>query len=159
MLQRQPKRESSATTTSTTTRSAGTTAAAALLCAELAIKDSQTVKHGSREEPGGPHPSFLLTAHNNGRGCKKIRGKVNFFGTRADPQAALDRDLRVAADIHAGRQPVHFTLSGQALTVKDVCNHYLIHQRHKPAARRQRLVQALRANSPTCPAPRAAGLE
>jgi len=81
-----------------------------------------------RKKPKKPHRSFPLTAHNNGQWCKKIRGKVHFFGVWADPQAALDNYLRVAADLHAGRKPRESTLAGPGVTVKGVANHYLTYQ-------------------------------
>jgi hypothetical protein len=79
-------------------------------------------------KPRKPYPSFPLTAHNNGQWCKKIRSKVHFFGVWADPQAALDNYLRVAADLHAGRKPRESSLVGPGVTVKDVANHYLAYQ-------------------------------
>ena len=90
-----------------------------------------TAKHKKPRKPSKPHPSFPLTAHNNGQWCKKIRGKVHFFGVWSDPQGSLDNYLRIAADLHAGRQPQQATLSLDVMTVKDVCNHYLTHQKHK----------------------------
>ncbi len=80
-----------------------------------------------QKKPRKPYPSFPLTAHNNGQWCKKIRGKVHFFGVWADFQAALDRYLQVAADLHAGRRPPD-TLSADGVTVKGVCNQFLTHQ-------------------------------
>ena len=61
--------------------------------------------HRRRHKPVKPNPSFPLTPHNNGQWCKKIRGKVHFFGVWGDQQAALDNYLRQAADLHAGRAP------------------------------------------------------
>ena len=84
-----------------------------------------------RRKPSKPYPSYPLTAHNNGQWCKKIRGRIHFFGVWADPQAALDQYLSVAADLHAGRQPHAPTLSEEGLTVKEICNHYLTHQLRK----------------------------
>src|ERR1035437_5580579 len=83
------------------------------------------------KKPPKPNKSFPLTAHNNGQWCKKIRGKVHFFGVWADPQSAMDRYHRSAADLHAGKQPSSTTLADGATTVKDVCNHYLTHQLRK----------------------------
>ena len=84
-----------------------------------------------RVKPKKPSTSFPLTPHNNGQWCKKIRGQLHFFGVWADPQGALDSYLKVAADLHAGRQPRLTTLSGNELMVKDVCNHYLTAQLRK----------------------------
>ena len=74
-----------------------------------------------REKPRKPYPSFPLTAHNNGQWCKKIRGKVHFFGVWNDTEAALDNYLRVAADLHAGRQPSASIAQG-GITIKHICN-------------------------------------
>jgi len=81
--------------------------------------------HRRREKPDKPYRSFPLTAHNNGQWCKKIRAQVHFFGVWEDPQAALDKYLRTAADLHAGRHPREISLSSGAITIKDVCNHFL----------------------------------
>jgi hypothetical protein len=72
-----------------------------------------------------------LTPHNNGQWCKKIRGKLYFFGVWDDPDAALEKYLRVAADLHAGREPRSPTLSADAVTVKQICNHYLTYQHRR----------------------------
>ena len=82
-------------------------------------------------KPKKPYPSFPLTAHNNGQWCKKIRGKIHFFGVWDDPQAALNSYLQVAEDLHAGRQPSTSSLSSDDLTVKNVCNHFLTYQLQK----------------------------
>ena len=78
-----------------------------------------------RWKPAKPYPSFPLTPHDNGQRCKKIRGKVHFFGVWEDPDAALQNYLRVAEYLHAGRQPRSGTLPEDSVTVKQVCNHYL----------------------------------
>ena len=88
-------------------------------------------KRKQRAKPSKPYSSFPLTAHNNGQWCKKIRGKVHFFGVWQDPQTALDSYLRVAADLHAGRQPRESNLSPGLLMVKDLCNHFLTYQLQK----------------------------
>jgi len=88
-------------------------------------------KRRRRKKPVKPNPSFPLTPHNNGQWCKKIRGKVHFFGVWEHPQAALGNYLRVAADLHAGRQPPLVNLHPEGLTVKDACNQYLNYQFQK----------------------------
>jgi hypothetical protein len=42
-----------------------------------------------RKQPRKPYPTFPLTAHPNGQWCKKIRGKVHFFGVWGDPETPL----------------------------------------------------------------------
>jgi len=100
------------------------------------VKEDATMAATRRKrptKPSKPYPSFPLTAHNNGQWCKKIRGSVRFFGVWDDPQGALDSYLRVAADLHAGREP-QANVAGHGLTVKDACNHFLTHQLQKVEA-------------------------
>ena len=85
-------------------------------------------KRRIRRKPSKPTPMFPLTPHGNGQWCKKIRGKVHFFGVWEDPQKALGNYLRVAADLHAGRQPKESSLSPDGVTVKEVANHFLTEQ-------------------------------
>ena len=80
----------------------------------------------SRKKPKKPYPSFPLTAHPNGQWCKKILGKVHFFGVWADPDAALEHYHRMAADLHAGREPA--SVDDVELTVKELGNQYLTYQ-------------------------------
>jgi hypothetical protein len=66
-----------------------------------------------------PYPDFPLTAHRNGQWCKKIRGKLHYFGTDAD--AALAKYLNERDDLQAGRQPRTTTGTTQA----EMVNTYL----------------------------------
>ena len=84
-----------------------------------------------RVKPKKPYPSFPLTTHPNGQWCKKTRGRVQSFGVRADPEAALDQYHPLAADLHAGRTPRASTLLHSGPTVKDVCNSFLGWQKVK----------------------------
>jgi len=93
-------------------------------CLLMAISQKQ-------KKPNKPYPSFPLTAHPNGQWCKKIRGKVHFFGVWADSDAALKRYHGLASDLHAGRQPRMYSVSTDDLTVKDVCNAFLGWQKDK----------------------------
>jgi integrase len=84
----------------------------------------------SRKKPRKPYPSFALTAHPNGQWCKKIRGKVHFFGVWADPEAALTYYNRQAADLHEGREPRSAAVP-DVPSVKDLANAYLAAQKEK----------------------------
>jgi integrase len=42
-----------------------------------------------RKKPNKPSVDFPLTPHNNGRWCKKIKGKLHYFGRWEDPDSAL----------------------------------------------------------------------
>jgi hypothetical protein len=44
-----------------------------------------------------------LTLHNTGQYCKKIKGKICYFGT--DKKEALNRCLEQAAYLHIGKMP------------------------------------------------------
>ncbi len=83
--------------------------------------------------PKKPYPSFPLTVHPNGQWCKKIRGKVHFFGVWADPDAALSRYHELAADLHAGRGPSR-SVSSSLLTVKELGNEFLAYQMERVAS-------------------------
>src|SRR5215831_3317232 len=73
-------------------------------------------------KPAKPYPEFPLTAHPTGRWCKKIRGRIHYFGSWADPDAALAKYLDQKESLHAGRisRP-----DPNALTIKDLCNQFL----------------------------------
>jgi integrase len=78
-----------------------------------------------REQPGKPakpYPEFPLTAHPVGQWCKKIRGKLHYFGPWDDPDGALKKYLDQKETLHAGRKPRPET---DGLTVKELVNVYL----------------------------------
>ncbi len=68
---------------------------------------------------------FPLTLHPTGQYCKKIRGKLHYFGI--DRQQALQRYLEQAAYLHTGRKPEMGAI-GKIITLKMLCNLYLDHQ-------------------------------
>ena len=82
----------------------------------------------SQLKPRKPHANFPLTPHPNGQGCKKIRGQLRFFGVWSDPQAALERYLQQAADLHTGLEP---TLPTENVSVKQLANQYLAYQSNR----------------------------
>lgn len=52
-----------------------------------------------------PYSDFPLTAHPNGQWCKKIRGRLHYFGPLEDWQTALRLCLDQKDDLYAGRKP------------------------------------------------------
>jgi integrase len=73
-------------------------------------------------KPAKPHPDFPLTAHPAGYWCKKIRGKIHYFGPWSDPDGALKKYNEQKDELHAGRAP---RPDPAALTVKDAANAFL----------------------------------
>lgn len=68
---------------------------------------------------------FPLTLHPTGQYCKKIKGKLYYFGN--DKQKALKRYLEQAAFLHAGKT-AKLTSANNNLSLKTLCNLYLDHQ-------------------------------
>ncbi|HMF13611.1 MAG TPA: hypothetical protein VKE94_14935, partial [Gemmataceae bacterium] len=58
-----------------------------------------------RVRPDKPYPEFPLRAHATGYWCKKIRGRVHYFGRWEDPDGALAKYVEQKDDLHAGRTP------------------------------------------------------
>jgi integrase len=85
-----------------------------------------TSSHRRTKDPAGkPHRDFPLTKHPRGYWCKKVRGKLHYFGkVVADPdgEAALAEWLRVKDYLLAGKIPPR---TGDGLTVADLANHFL----------------------------------
>src|SRR6516162_9602669 len=77
---------------------------------------------GKPAKPPKPYPDYPLTAHPAGVWCKKIRGKIYYFGPWDDPDGALKKYLAEKDALHAGRKP---RPDPEAVTVKDVANAFL----------------------------------
>lgn len=85
-------------------------------------------------KPSKPYSEFPLFAHQAQQWAKKIRGKMWYFGTWDDPDAALKRYLDEVNDIQAGRDPRRLKkahVSPGELSVYDLCNLYLARQENK----------------------------
>lgn len=76
-----------------------------------------------RKRSGKPYPNFPLTPHASGQFCKKIRGKVHYFGSVSNPDAALRRYHEHCEALHSGKA----TRVGRTaeLTVADLVNRFL----------------------------------
>ncbi len=81
---------------------------------------------------------FPLTLHPTGQYCKKIRGKLYYFGR--DKQQAFQRYIEQAANLYAGAAPSSQEADSSTY-LKDVCNLYLEHQHSRVQAGEIRLRQ------------------
>ncbi len=72
---------------------------------------------------------FPLTLHPTGQYCKKIKGKLYYFG--ADKQQALQRYLEQATYLHSGKMAKPTSVNNMSL--KTLCNLYLDHQESRSA--------------------------
>lgn len=68
---------------------------------------------------------FPLTLHKTGQYCKKIKGKLYYFG--ADKQEALRRYQEQATYLHTGAGAVR-SRENAAISIRTLCNLYLDHQ-------------------------------
>ena len=68
---------------------------------------------------------FPLTLHATGQYCKKIKGKLYYFGS--DKGSALARYLEEAAYLHLGKK-TRLKSTGDSVSLKMLCNLYLDHQ-------------------------------
>ena len=72
---------------------------------------------------------FPFILHKTGRFCKKIKGKLYYFGI--DKEAAPERYLEQAAYLHTGKAAKPKLTS--SLSLKTLCNLYLDHQESRAA--------------------------
>ncbi|MCI0463264.1 MAG: site-specific integrase [Gemmataceae bacterium] len=86
------------------------------------MSESHSTPPPNTGKPAKPYPEFPLTAHPAGYWCKKIRGKLHYFGKWDDPDGALTKYLEQKDALHAGRKPRPDT---EGLIIKDACNAFL----------------------------------
>ena len=76
----------------------------------------------SKSTPAKPYPDFPLWWHSSGYWCKKIRGKLHYFGARwGSWKEALEDYGSRRDDLHAGIT----TTKDDALTLEDACNYFM----------------------------------
>lgn len=75
------------------------------------------------KKPKKPYPDYPLGPHPNGQWCKKIRGRVHFFGVWSDPNGAVAKYLAERDDLQAGRSPKR--LSATTPDLATLCNRFL----------------------------------
>jgi integrase len=89
---------------------------------------SDSTRRKSRGKgPKKPRADFPLRVHKGtGYWCKKVRGRVHYFGKVADDpegKAALEEWLRVKDYLAAGREPP--PKDSNRLTLEGLCNHFM----------------------------------
>lgn len=77
----------------------------------------------TRPKPGKPTPDYPLTAHQSGKWCKKIKGRIYYFGTWDDPEGALEEYLTSKRDLEKGRTKPSSV--SRRLTVKQLIDAFL----------------------------------
>ncbi len=82
------------------------------------------MRHNQKPQPQKPYPDFPLTWHPSGTWCKKIRGKLHYFG--ADAQATVDKYEQQREDLQAGRTP---RVQSNGLTLVALVNKFLTHKK------------------------------
>jgi len=65
----------------------------------------------SAGKPAKPYREFPLTAHPAGCWCKKIRGRLHYFGKWDDPDAALKNYLEQKDALHAAGHPAPLSMN------------------------------------------------
>ena len=85
----------------------------------------KTLKRKTRSD------KFPLTLHPTGQYCKKIKGKIYYFG--ADKKQALERYLDQATYLHGVRNLIQKASNGN-MTLKELCDLYLQYQHSKVIA-------------------------
>jgi integrase len=87
---------------------------------------NRRLKPHQSEKPDKPYPDFPLTAHPNGCWCKKVRGKLHYFGPWNDPEGALDLWLKQKDELLVGRVPREPAPDG--VTLRDLANAFVRHK-------------------------------
>lgn len=94
---------------------------------EAVVSDNRSRR---KHQSAKPYPDYPLTAHPSGRWCKKVKGKILFFGPIGDGsdaywRPALDKWLREKDDLLAGRTPRPATTQRGGLTLLALVSYFM----------------------------------
>src|SRR5262249_28563193 len=100
------------------------------------MSKQHSTRQPAKGKPAKPRDDFPLTPHPAGYWCKKILGKLHYFGPRFDftdhvaaaaaAGKALDEYNKQAEALHAGRKPREQAEEGA--TVHELVNRFLHHK-------------------------------
>src|SRR6516165_6323965 len=88
------------------------------------MANSTRARKPRNHQSAKPYPDYPLTAHPSGRWCKKVRGRIHYFGPLSDPDAALTLWLKQKDELLAGRIPRE-ERAEDAFTLRKLANHFL----------------------------------
>jgi len=83
----------------------------------------RTLKRKTRSD------KFPLTLHTTGQYCKKVKGKMYYFGS--DRKEALQRYLDQATNLHGHEENIQSKPTEDHMTLKQLCDMYLKYQYSK----------------------------
>ena len=95
------------------------------------LNSTKSARTRKPTKPKKPHADFPLTPHNSGRWCKKVRGRLHYFGPWADPQAALELWIVQKDDLLAGRVPRPKHDDSDGPTLRELVNKFLTAKKAK----------------------------
>jgi hypothetical protein len=89
----------------------------------LGGRNMKTLKRKTRSD------KFPLTLHPTGQYCKKVKGKMYYFGS--DKKQALERYLDQATYLHGCQNNLQQKPTSDNMTLKQLCDMYLKYQYSK----------------------------
>jgi hypothetical protein len=94
-----------------------------MISLDILFLGGSTMKSSKRKTRSDKFP---LTLHTTGQYCKKIKGRMYYFGS--DKKQALEKYLDQATYLHGGKNLIQKASNGN-MTLKQLCDFYLQYQR------------------------------